>query len=296
MSTSQLKSEFNKIVKYCETYKTKENDAIFQFCKSVKKVDSSLIQKLYELLGKTSVNNDNQLNHFIKGAIAKPNMKESGIAQLLTISMSKDRKEKLDECLDFYLKNKYIDTVVPGDMMFYYISLNKKIEKSYIKYIIYIDYTYKPVNNYCRLIVTLYDNMHINSYFVYYNITSKSFTDTNLDDISVQDIKDMKTRDNMIEILNNLTTDNQSKSLSFLLSKYATRYDSITFILTTDDYDDYAFFKYDGNDNNLFFDINDPKRKMKNISYYDNSSDTLLTKYDIAFDTANNKFVSFVTY
>lgn len=287
MDNSSLQSDLNKIAKYCVKTKSDNCDTVFRFCKSAKNINPLLIQRLHYMLDQDLANDS-----VVNGTKGSSNFNEKicnpQIVDLMLISMSYDLKGELyAKCFEATTSGNF-DFTVSEDISIMYIHADSSAEIKKFKLTIGNNVQQRMDDGVFKLSVVVKDSSKPIFCWIYYNILNDVFIDDydKAHGPMIQTSYSKTKTKQIIDMLNGTIDQNRLNLLSSTLNHYKTSQIDRTIVMLDNDDDIWATFKYNHED----FNSSDIFR----ISYYD-IIDKQLTRFEIAFDTINKKFVEDTT-
>lgn len=288
MDNSSLQSDLNKIVKYCVKTKSDSCDTVFRFCKSAKNINPLLIQRLHSMLDQ-DLTNDGVVSGTKGGSNFNEKICNPQIVDLMLISMSYDLKGELyAKCFEATTSGNF-DFTVSEDISIMYIHADSSAEFKKFKLTIGNNVQQRMDDGIFKLSVVVKESSKPIFCWIYYNILNDVFID-DYDKAHGPMIQTSysKTKTNqIIDMLNGTIDQNRLNLLSSTLNHYKTSQKDRTIVMLDNDDDIWATFKYSYEDSNS-------SDNIFRISYYD-IIDKQLTRFEIAFDTINKKFVEDTT-
>lgn len=288
MDNSSLQSDLNKIIKYCVKTKSDNCDTVFRFCKSAKNINPLLIQRLHSMLDQ-NLTNDGVIN----GTKGSSNFNEKicnpQIVDLMLISMSYDLKGELyAKCFEATTSGNF-DFTVSEDISIMYIHADSSAEIKKFKLTIGNNVQQRMDDGVFKLSVVVKDSAKPIFCWIYYNILNDVFIDDydKAHGPMIQTSYSKTKTKQIIDMLNGTIDQNRLNLLSTTLNHYKTSQKDRTIVMLDNDDDIWATFKYSYEDSNS-------SDNIFRISYYD-IIDKQLTRFEIAFDTINKKFVEDTT-
>lgn len=288
MDNSSLQSDLNKIVKYCVKTKSDSCDTVFRFCKSAKNINTLLIQRLHSMLDQ-DLTNDGVVNGTKGGSNFNEKICNPQTTDLMLISMSYDLKGKLYEKCFEATTNGNFDFTVSEDISIMYIHTDSSAEFKKFKLTIGNNVQQRMDDGIFKLSVVVKDSSKPIFCWIYYNILNDVFIDDydKAHGPMIQTSYSKTKTKQIIDMLNGTIDQNRLKLLSLTLNHYKTSQKDRTIVMLDNDDDIWATFKYSYEDSNS-------SDNIFRISYYD-IIDKQLTRFEIAFDTINKKFVEDTT-
>lgn len=288
MDNSSLQSDLNKIIKYCVKTKSDSCDTVFRFCKSAKNINPLLIQRLHSMLDQ-NLTNDGVIN----GTKGSSNFNEKicnpQIVDLMLISMSYDLKGELyAKCFEATTSGNF-DFTVSEDISIMYIHADLSTEFKKFKLTIGNNVQQRMDDGVFKLSVVVKDSAKPIFCWIYYNILNDVFIDDydKAHGPMIQTSYSKTKTKQIIDMLNGTIDQNRLNLLSTTLNHYKTSQKDRTIVMLDNDDDIWATFKYSYEDSNS-------SDNIFRISYYD-IIDKQLTRFEIAFDTIDKKFVEDTT-
>ena len=287
MDNSSLQSDLNKIIKYCVKRKSDSCDTVFRFCKSAKNINPLLIQRLHSMLDQDFAN-DGVVNSMKGSSNFNEKICNPQIVDLMLISMSYDLKGELyAKCFEATTSGNF-DFTVSEDISIMYIHADSSAEIKKFKLTIGNNVQQRMDDGIFKLSVVVKDSAKPIFCWIYYNILNDVFIDDydKAHGPMIQTSYSKTKTKQIIDMLNGTIDQNRLNLLSTTLNHYKTSQIDRTIVMLDNDDDIWATFKYNHED----FNSSDIFR----ISYYD-IIDKQLTRFEIAFDTSNKKFVEDTT-
>ena len=297
MDNSSLQSDLNKIVKYCVKTKSDSCDTVFRFCKSAKNINPLLIQRLHSMLDQDAdpvyrrytgsavvLANDGVVNGMKGGSNFNEKICNPQIVDLMLISMSYDLKGELyTKCFEATTNGNF-DFTVSEDISIMYIHADSSAEFKKFKLTIGNNVQQRMDDGIFKLSVVVKDSAKPIFCWIYYNILNDVFIDDydKAHGPMIQTSYSKTKTTQIIDMLNGTIDQNRLNLLSSTLNHYKTSQKDRTIVMLDNDDDIWATFKYSYEDSN--------SSDIFRISYYD-IIDKQLTRFEIAFDTINKKFV-----
>lgn len=288
MDNSSLQSDLNKIIKYCVKTKSDNCDTVFRFCKSAKNINPLLIQRLHSMLDQNLTNDS-----IVSGTKGSSNFNEKicnpQIVDLMLISMSYDLKGELyAKCFEATTSGNF-DFTVSEDISIMYIHADSSAEIKKFKLTIGNNVQQRMDDGVFKLSVVVKDSLKPIFCWIYYNILNDVFIDDydKAHGPMIQTSYSKTKTKQIIDMLNGTIDQNRLNLLSTTLNHYKTSQKDRTIVMLDNDDDIWATFKYSYEDSNS-------SDNIFRISYYD-IIDKQLTRFEIAFDTINKKFVEDTT-
>ena len=288
MDHSSLQSDLNKIVKYCVKTKSDNCDTVFRFCKSAKNINPLLIQRLHSMLDQ-NLTNDGVVNGTKGGSNFNEKICNPQTTDLMLISMSYDLKcELYAKCFEATTSSNF-DFTVSEDISIMYIHTDSSAEFKKFKLTIGNNVQQRMDDGIFKLSVVVKDSSKPIFCWIYYNILNDVFIDDydKAHGPMIQTSYSKTKTKQIIDMLNGTIDQNRLKLLSLTLNHYKTSQKDRTIVMLDNDDDIWATFKYSYEDSNS-------SDNIFRISYYD-IIDKQLTRFEIAFDTINKKFVEDTT-
>lgn len=288
MDNSSLQSDLNKIVKYCVKTKSDSCDTVFRFCKSAKNINPLLIQRLLSMLDQ-DLTNDGVVSGTKGGSNFNEKICNPQIVDLMLISMSYDLKGELyAKCFEATTSGNF-DFTVSEDISIMYIHADSSAEFKKFKLTIGNNVQQRMDDGIFKLSVVVKDSSKPIFCWIYYNILNDVFIDDydKAHGPMIQTSYSKTKTKQIIDMLNGTIDQNRLNLLSSTLNHYKTSQKDRTIVMLDNDDDIWATFKYSYEDSNS-------SDNIFRISYYD-IIDKQLTRFEIAFDTINKKFVEDTT-
>lgn len=288
MDNSSLQSDLNKIIKYCVKTKSDNCDTVFRFCKSAKNINPLLIQRLHSMLDQ-DLANDGVVNGMKGSSNFNAKICNPQIVDLMLISMSYDLKGELyAKCFEATTSGNF-DFTVSEDISIMYIHADSSAEIKKFKLTVGNNVQQRMDDGIFKLSVVVKDSSKPIFCWIYYNILNDVFIDDydKAHGPMIQTSYSKTKTKQIIDMLNGTIDQNRLNLLSTTLNHYKTSQKDRTIVMLDNDDDIWATFKYSYEDSNL-------SDNIFRISYYD-IIDKQLTRFEIAFDTIDKKFVEDTT-